>query len=750
MGRQANSIERELASMSSCPQCGLQLPEGSSFCNQCGTRVREEEPVVPRLEADGEPPQFGLAGAEKIPRFTPHAADEPTCRFCRGPLDLSGEFCEQCGAPVSEAVPSRRLKPAAAASPIVSKEISPPAPSPTSLPAPPAAQATPSPATLSCAPSPIVPPRLEEKALRTQPLNIAPPPRSDQPSSPGWTPGQPATTLPASPPAPALTPSSHTFAPEALPFEPSKLTFGRLAKTVVAPLPQTSAPRPITGPSPGAIPAVSVPARGPVRGEEAFPAQPKTVFPLAVPSAASHPEPPAAKAASPSVTLPYAPSPLVPHRPVEKALRTEPRVLAPPPPAHPPSPPGGRPGAPSAGLPASPPAPAQNPSRQEFAPKAPAAEPPPVTLGQLPQTGVAPLPQPAAPRPIFEPSPATIPTVSVPLIMPVRSEEVIPGQPKKPFPWVLVVGIAGSLLAVGMIVGWHLFHRGGQSPPVGNVTAPQINSPAPSAAIAAPTLAPLDTSPPASDLPKAGLPAPAPSRKSHRAKAVLAANPVPAAPATDHHAAEIVRLQNLALEACSQGRYAEPQATNAIAYSQQALALDPSNDYTRRILENSIKGGEYQVQQAILGKDFTTAHRITDVLAQLLPGESTVAGLKADLAKAEKAEEESRRAGQAPAPILSFRVAHLHSGRAAGDKGSYCAGTLKVVAGRLKYVGETATDGQVHNFDFACSEVEIKKNSRVAFWEKGFHVRTASGNITFVPEDGSASHLRALASACAK
>ena len=92
----------------------------------------------------------------------------------------------------------------------------------------------------------------------------------------------------------------------------------------------------------------------------------------------------------------------------------------------------------------------------------------------------------------------------------------------------------------------------------------------------------------------------------------------------------------------------------------------------------------------------------------------------------------------------------MHSGKATGDKGSYCRGTLTVVAGRLKYVGENSPDGQVHSFDFACSEVEVKKNSRVAFWEKGFHVRTPSGNISFVPEDGSASHLRALAAACSE
>jgi len=124
--------------------------------------------------------------------------------------------------------------------------------------------------------------------------------------------------------------------------------------------------------------------------------------------------------------------------------------------------------------------------------------------------------------------------------------------------------------------------------------------------------------------------------------------------------------------------------------------------------------------------------------------------LRADLARAEKAEEESRSTSQVPAPVLSFRVYHMHSGKATGDKGSYCRGTLSVVAGRLKYVGETALDGQVHSFDFACSELEVKKNLRVAFWEKGFHVRTASSNVNFVPEDGSASHIRALAAACSK
>lgn len=401
-------------------------------------------------------------------------------------------------------------------------------------------------------------------------------------------------------------------------------------------------------------------------------------------------------------------------------------------------------------MPPSPPSPAQELSAHAFAPKASAVEAPTVVVGQLGKTVAALLRQNAALCEIAGPVPATAPTVSAPLILPVVGEAVFPAQPKKPFPFVLVGGIAGLLLAICIMAGWHLFHPKAQSARVGNVAAPQVQSPAPSAVIATPALGPVDTTPPASELPEEKPQVPAPARKPRRVKAVTAAKPAAAAPAPDPKAAQLVNLQNLALEACAKGNYAEPRDANAIAYSQQALALDPSSEYTRTILENSIKGGEFKVRQAILSKDFPTAHRLADVLAQLLPGEKSVADLEADLARTEKAEEESRRASQVPAAVLSFRVYHMHSGKATGDKGSYCRGTLSVVAGRLKYVGETAVDGQVHSFDFACSEVEVKKNLRVAFWEKGFHVRTSSGNMTFVPEDGSASNIRALASACSE
>ena len=111
-------------------------------------------------------------------------------------------------------------------------------------------------------------------------------------------------------------------------------------------------------------------------------------------------------------------------------------------------------------------------------------------------------------------------------------------------------------------------------------------------------------------------------------KVITRAQPAAATPAPDPKTAQLVSLQNLALEACAKGNYVEPRDANAIAYSQQALALDPTNGYTRTILEDSIKGGEFQVHQAILSKDFTTAHRVADVLAQLLPGESSCRGFE--------------------------------------------------------------------------------------------------------------------------
>ena len=173
MGRQANSVERELASMSFCPQCGLELPEGSSFCYKCGTHVGEEEPTAPHLEAERTPPQLVLAGAGDIPRLTPRGANEPTCRFCKGPLDLGGEFCEQCGAPVSDAAPSRWLKSVAVAHPVVSQEGSPKVVSAARLTGPSATKAPSPPAKPSYASSPSVLPRSKGESLDGAPTEHA-------------------------------------------------------------------------------------------------------------------------------------------------------------------------------------------------------------------------------------------------------------------------------------------------------------------------------------------------------------------------------------------------------------------------------------------------------------------------------------------------------------------------------------------------------------------------------------------------
>ena len=64
---------------------------------------------------------------------------------------------------------------------------------------------------------------------------------------------------------------------------------------------------------------------------------------------------------------------------------------------------------------------------------------------------------------------------------------------------------------------------------------------------------------------------------------------------------------------------------------------------------------------------------------------------------------------------------------------------------------ETASDGKLHNLDFACSEIqEIKKNGHVASPQGGFHVRTLSDNFNFVPQNPSAAIVSALSSACSK
>jgi hypothetical protein len=95
------------------------------------------------------------------------------CRFCRGPLDLNGEFCEQCGAPITEAAPPGTIQP----------KPQPPA-SPVPPPAPPP-QVGSAPAHLpGAAPHPLPKPTVRLESAQTTAMDTPPP------------------VVPASPPAP--------------------------------------------------------------------------------------------------------------------------------------------------------------------------------------------------------------------------------------------------------------------------------------------------------------------------------------------------------------------------------------------------------------------------------------------------------------------------------------------------------------------------------------------------------------------
>jgi len=141
-------------SMLTCPKCQAGVPDGMRFCLQCGAALAlNPSSVPPAAEADPPMPAAPVK-APPSPPFTPlltanvrvppppvmsprraPLAQHPrprlgddiedideealrrsferrvvrpgtvVCRFCKGPLDLGGEFCDHCGAPVEEAAP---------------------------------------------------------------------------------------------------------------------------------------------------------------------------------------------------------------------------------------------------------------------------------------------------------------------------------------------------------------------------------------------------------------------------------------------------------------------------------------------------------------------------------------------------------------------------------------------------------------------------------------------------------------------
>lgn len=331
-----------------------------------------------------------------------------------------------------------------------------------------------------------------------------------------------------------------------------------------------------------------------------------------------------------------------------------------------------------------------------------------------------------APAWTLPPAPSFAPAAKVPAAPSLSVEDIEPIHklsPKIP----LAIGL--TLIVAGVVgIAWYLYR---------SRTRARAEEPVPPVAISTP-------SPPPS-APEVNLPVPknAPVARS-------APRPLAKPPAEESQSADIVNLQELAREAYAKGNYAVPVNASVIAYAKRVLAIDPADNYSMALLENGVEGGRYQAQQALARKDFATAHRVADALAQLLPGRKDIAGLKEDIAAAEGTPEAARRPQQS-APTLSFRVYHMHARKAPADHGPYCLGLMSVTASRLKFTAESASDGKLHNLEFACSDVrEIKKNARVASRQGGFHVHTDSAHFNFVPEDPSAAILPALSSACPK
>jgi hypothetical protein len=107
------------------------------------------------------------------------------CRFCKGPLDLDGDFCEQCGAPVTEAAPPGMVKPKpqTVEPPVPPAATPPPTPTP-AVAAPPARPHAASATGQHRLATPPAPATRTEPAYRTQPrtpVPVVPTPRPTPP-----------------------------------------------------------------------------------------------------------------------------------------------------------------------------------------------------------------------------------------------------------------------------------------------------------------------------------------------------------------------------------------------------------------------------------------------------------------------------------------------------------------------------------------------------------------------------------------
>jgi hypothetical protein len=235
--------------MLSCPKCNTSFPEGMRFCLQCGAPLAAAAPAG-TSEAGTKPPfdsppvrpaapPAPAPLAEDLPPTRAAPAPEPTislkiapsvviaprvdapldrprpnlgpemeeideealrsaferppvqpgtvvCRFCKGPLHLEGEYCEQCGAPVEDAAPPGVLQPQPQpAAPVASPPATAPAPaSEMAQPAPsagsPVASAPARP--LAVPPPPPVLPAAQAKPMPRTPLRTRAPVASRPPA----------------------------------------------------------------------------------------------------------------------------------------------------------------------------------------------------------------------------------------------------------------------------------------------------------------------------------------------------------------------------------------------------------------------------------------------------------------------------------------------------------------------------------------------------------------------------------------
>jgi len=138
--------------------------------------------IAPRVDAplDRPRPKQGLEVAEVDEEALRKAFERPpvqpgtvVCRFCKGPLHLEGEYCEQCGAPLEDAAPPGVLKPKP-------QPAAPAASPPATAPAPVSAMAQPAPSVGSPVASPPArppiapPPTLILPAAKAEPMRRPP------------------------------------------------------------------------------------------------------------------------------------------------------------------------------------------------------------------------------------------------------------------------------------------------------------------------------------------------------------------------------------------------------------------------------------------------------------------------------------------------------------------------------------------------------------------------------------------------